>query len=107
MIAKPMKQQWVQILMSLAEKDLHGGEIQRAVLGSTDGNMKLWPAMLYRSLSKLELEGLIAQVQTPFEAPEDDRCQHYTLTDSGHGRLSEEIEMMKSWVESMREVRTN
>ena len=106
MIEKPMKQQWVQILMSLADNDLHGGEIQRAVLDSTDGNMKLWPAMLYRSLSRLELEGLISQVETPQAAPVDDRCQYYTLTNAGQGRLSEEMEMMKSWVESMREVRS-
>lgn len=59
MIARPLKPQYFQILLALASRELHGYAIQRAVLEQTDDEMRLWPAMLYRSLTKLEEGGLI------------------------------------------------
>ena len=71
MIARPMKPQWFQILLALAERDLHGYGIQRVVLDRTAGHMRLWPAMLYRSLNTLEAAGYIRQVEAP---PGDGGC---------------------------------
>ena len=97
MIARPIKPQWFQILLALAGRDLHGYGIQRAVLDQTDGHMRLWPAMLYRSLAKLEEAGLIEQIPAPHDEPEDERRQYYALTDEGQARLKEEAEMMAQW----------
>ena len=102
MIPKPMKNQWFQILLALAERDRHGFGIQRAVLEQTDGHMRLWPAMLYRSLNTLEGAGLIRQIPAPRDAPDDERRNYYTLTRDGRARLAEEVEMMARWVESSR-----
>jgi DNA-binding PadR family transcriptional regulator len=103
MIARPMKPQWFQILLALAGADLHGYAIQRAVLDQTDGNMRLWPAMLYRSLAALEAEGLIERVPAPGDGPEDERRQYYALTEPGRGRLREEAELLSRWVEAAHE----
>lgn len=102
MIAKPIKNQWFQILLSLAERDRHGFGIQRAVLDQTEGHMRLWPAMLYRSLNTLEGAGLIRQIAHPPEAPDDERRNYYALTHAGHTRLAEEVEMMARWVDAAR-----
>lgn len=102
MIDRPMKSQWYQILLALAEQRLHGFGIQRAVLDSTDGHMTLWPAMLYRSLAALEEEGMIEHVPTPEGEPEDERRQYYALTASGRERLREETDMLARWVRAAR-----
>ena len=97
MIPRPLKPQWFQILLALSGKDLHGYGIQRSVLDQTDGLMRLWPAMLYRSLAKLEEGGLIEQIVSPEEEPEDERRQYYALTDEGRVRLKEEADMLAKW----------
>lgn len=103
MIDRPMKPQWFQILLALSERKLHGYGIQRAVLEATNGHMRLWPAMLYRSLATLEEEGMIEQVEAPEGEPDDDRRQYYALTPPGRDRLAEEAEMLARWVEVARE----
>lgn len=100
MIPKPMKQQWFQILLALSERELHGYAIQRAVLDQTDGHLRLWPAMLYRSLGTLERERLIEQVPAPDTEPQDERRQYYALTRSGLARLREEADMLARWAEA-------
>ena len=104
MIPRPLKPQWFHILLALAGRELHGYGIQRAVLDQTDGEMRLWPAMLYRSLATLEDEGLIRQVATPADEPEDERRQYYAITGAGRERLREETSMLASWVDTAREL---
>ncbi len=97
MIPSPLKPQYFQILLALSGRDLHGYAIQRAVLEQTEDGIRLWPAMLYRSLAKLEEVGLIGGTEPPAEEPEDERRLYYTLTSKGHERLREEGEMMARW----------
>lgn len=103
MIDRPMKPQWFQILLALSARQLHGYGIQRAVLEQTDEGMTLWPAMLYRSLSTLEDEGLVSQVPTPDDEPEDERRQYYALTAAGTERLGDEAELMMRWAHAARQ----
>ena len=100
MISRPMKPQWFQILLALSERDLHGYGIQRSVLEQTEEHMRLWPAMLYRSLTKLQAEGLIGRIDPPEAEPEDDRRQYYHLTAEGRARLREEAEMLARWAKA-------
>ncbi len=102
MISKPLKPQYFQILLALSVGDLHGYAIQRAVLEQTEDGIRLWPAMLYRSLAKLEEGGLIGRAEPPAEEPEDERRQYYTLTSEGRERLRDEGEMMARWVTAAR-----
>ncbi len=97
MIPRPLKTQYFQILLALSARDLHGYAIQRAVLEQTDDQLRLWPAMLYRSLAKLEEGGLIRAAEAPADEPEDERRQYYALTDAGRTRLKEEAEALARW----------
>jgi DNA-binding PadR family transcriptional regulator len=101
-IKSSMKLQWFHILLSLADGDLHGYGIQRAVLERTDGEMRLWPAMLYRSLATLADEGLIDSAEDPTDEAPDQRRQYYSLTAAGRERLRAEAELMSGWVEAAR-----
>lgn len=101
-ISRPLKTQYFQILLALSARELHGYGIQRAVLEQTDDEMTLWPAMLYRSLTKLEEGGLIQQVEAPEDEPEDERRQYYGLTAEGRDRLREETEMLERWAAAAR-----
>jgi DNA-binding PadR family transcriptional regulator len=102
MIPKPLKPQWFRVLLALSEKDLHGYAIQRAVLYQTDDQIRLWPAMLYRSLAKLEEGRLIRQVEPPPDEPADERRQYYGLTAQGRERLAEEANMLARWAAAAR-----
>jgi DNA-binding PadR family transcriptional regulator len=104
MISRPLKTQYFQILLALSQRDLHGYAIQRAVLDQTDEQVMLWPAMLYRSLGKLEEGGLIQAAEAPDDEPDDERRQYYALTDEGRQRLREEAEMLARWVRAAGEV---
>lgn len=100
MIDRPLKPQWFQILLALSTEDRHGYGIQRAVLEQTDGHMRLWPTMLYRSLSRLSEAGLILKVEAPGEDVEDERRQYYALTKAGRGLLAEEARLLARWADA-------
>ena len=97
-----MKLQWFHILLSLADGDLHGYAIQRAVLDRTDGELTLWPAMLYRSLATLAEEGLIDVAEVPIDDTPDERRRYYSLTADGREQLKTEAKLMSGWVEAAR-----
>lgn len=103
MISRPLKPQWFQILLALSGGDLHGYAIQRAVLAQTDGQIRLWPAMLYRSLAKLEEHGVIVQAEPPPDEAEDERRQYYALSQVGRELLREEGEMLARWAAAAKE----
>jgi DNA-binding PadR family transcriptional regulator len=103
-VARPLKPPYFHILLALASRDLHGYGIQRAVLDQTDDQIRLWPAMLYRSLGKLERAELIRSAQPPEGEPEDERRQYYAITSRGRERLREEAEMLARWARAAEHV---
>ncbi|MDH3224387.1 MAG: helix-turn-helix transcriptional regulator, partial [Gemmatimonadota bacterium] len=48
-----LKRQWFHILLSIADGPLHGTAIMEEVLDRTDGDVRLWPGMLYGCLKDL------------------------------------------------------
>ena len=102
MLSRPLKPQYFQILLALSGGSLHGYAVQRAVLAQTEDHMQLWPAMLYRSLAKLEESALIAQAAPPKAEPDDERRVYYSITPAGSARLQEEADLLARWVEAAR-----
>ena len=94
-----LKPHWFHILLSLADRDLHGTAIMEEVLERTDGGVRLWPGMLYGSLRELAGQGLIHEVDAPEGAPtEGGRRRFYGITPEGRLALHEEVERMASFV---------
>src|SRR5215472_13763251 len=54
--AAPLPPHLFQILLALADRDLHGLGIMHDVLERSGGAIRLWPAMLYRNLQRLVRE---------------------------------------------------
>ena len=87
-----------QILLSLAEGDLHGYGIMRQVEEQTAGKVRLGPGTLYSSIQALLEEGLIQEVDPggPVElsdAPRE-RRRSYRLTSAGRKVARSEAQKM-------------
>jgi DNA-binding PadR family transcriptional regulator len=94
---------WFQILLSLADGDRHGLGIMNDVLERTGGQMKLWPGMLYRNLSRLVDEKLAIEVEAPHGAETlGGRPRFYRLTSLGRRAAAAEAERLAGFVEAAR-----
>ena len=84
-----------QILMSLADDDLHGYEIMRRVEQQTDGRTRIGPGTLYSSIQALLDAGFIAEVAARGDAAaNDERRRYYRLTAGGRKAAREEAERL-------------
>jgi DNA-binding PadR family transcriptional regulator len=80
----PLPSAAFQILLSLAEDELHGYGIMRLVEEQTRGRIRLGPGTLYSSIQALQEEGLIEEVDRGSESSGGaDRRRYYRLTPSG------------------------
>jgi len=84
-----------QILLSLADEDLHGYGIMRHVAEQTGGRMRLGPGTLYSSIQALLEERLIEELDPPAnQTPAEQRRRYYRLTSSGRKLARAEAERM-------------
>jgi DNA-binding PadR family transcriptional regulator len=94
-----LKPHWFHILLSLADRELHGTAIMEEVLERTEGGVRLWPGKLYGALRALDDAGLIREVEAPDGAPtEGGRRRFYALTRRGRAALREEVERLAALV---------
>lgn len=94
-----LKPHWFHILLSVADQALHGTAIMEEVLERTDGDLRLWPGMLYGSLKDLADHGWITEVPPPDDAPtEGGKRRFYAITDSGRVVLRDEVERLAAFV---------
>ena len=99
-----MKSRDYLILLALADVDLHGLGIARAVQELSDGETKLWPVQLYGTLDTLEDAGLIEELDDPRHRPADEseKKRFYRLTRSGHRALATESDRLAALVKIAR-----
>ena len=91
-----MKNRVYLILLALADSDLHGLGIARAVQELSDGRTRLWPASLYGTLDELNESGLIEELDDPRQRPaaESEKKRFYRLTRAGHRALAAETDRL-------------
>ncbi|MEM1179810.1 MAG: helix-turn-helix transcriptional regulator [Acidobacteriota bacterium] len=92
----PLKPQWFQILLALADGRRHGQGIMAEVLRQTEGAMKLWPTSLYGSLRALDEAELLRE--SPIEESDGDRRRFYELTEEGRVALASEVARLERTV---------
>ena len=84
-----------QILLSLADEELHGYGIMRQVEQQTNGRVRLGPGTLYSSIQGLVEEGLIEEVDRKPDAESDpERRRYYRITSSGRKLARAEAERL-------------
>jgi DNA-binding PadR family transcriptional regulator len=103
---KPLRHQAFQILLSLADQELHGSQIMEDVLQRSGGHMKLWPGALYGSLHELDEQGLIREVDPPESASiEGGRPRYYAITARGREALRAEVVRLAELIRTARRKR--
>src|ERR1700761_2000590 len=91
----PLPSAAFQILLSLADADLHGYGIMRQVEEQTGGRVRLGPGTLYSSIQSLLEEGLIEEMNQGVEAGgASERRRYYRLTPSGRKLARAEAERL-------------
>lgn len=97
-----MKNRVYLILLALADSDLHGLGIARAVHELSDGRTRLWPVSLYGTLDELAESGLIEELADSRERPADEseKKRFYRLTRAGRRALALETERLAGLVKT-------
>ena len=79
-----MPEHWFHILLALADRSRHGLGIIQEVSAHTDGQVQIWPGMLYVALKRMLEQGLIAEADAPARfAPGGGRPRFYRITPLG------------------------
>jgi DNA-binding PadR family transcriptional regulator len=91
----PLPSAAFQILLALADCDLHGYAIMRQVEEQTGGRIRLGPGTLYSSIQALLQEKMIEEVDQPDEPqPGNERRRYYRLTAGGRKVARAEAERL-------------
>jgi DNA-binding PadR family transcriptional regulator len=103
---RPLSAPWFQILLALADHDLHGLGITREVFERTEGRMHLWPGMLYGALKKMTDVGLVDEAAPPrsFVAA-GGRPRFYRITPYGRRACADEARRLARFVDDARSKR--
>lgn len=87
------------ILMALADDDRHGYAIIQEVKTRTDGEVRLSPATLYRSIQRMLDDDLIVEVnERPAPELDDERRRYYRITKFGRAVAREEANRLSALV---------
>jgi DNA-binding PadR family transcriptional regulator len=80
----PLPPATFHILMALADEDRHGYAVIQDIASRTDGELKMSAGTLYRSIQRMQEQGLIVETRSR-PAPEDDdeRRRYYRITPFG------------------------
>jgi DNA-binding PadR family transcriptional regulator len=91
----PLPSAAFQILLSLADEDLHGYGIMRQVSEQTGGRMRLGPGTLYSSIQTLIEGKFIEEVVQGEDAKRgNERRRYYRLTPAGRKLARSEAERL-------------
>ena len=95
----PLPSAAFQILLSLADEDLHGYGIMRQVEQQTNGRMRLGPGTLYSSIQALLEDGLIEEVdRSGGPTATDERRRYYRLSTTGRKVARSEAERLADFL---------
>lgn len=93
----PLKPVDLELLLALADQDLHGYGLVQAITEHTDGLVVLDPGNLYRVIKRLLAEKLIAESDR--EGTEGgERRKYYRITPLGGRVLAQELDRLRHLV---------
>jgi DNA-binding PadR family transcriptional regulator len=92
----PLSPSFFHILLSLGEGERHGYALKREIFQRTDGKLKLGPGMLYGSINKMLVLGLIEEsADRPDPHLDDERRRYYRITNYGRKVAQAEAARMR------------
>jgi DNA-binding PadR family transcriptional regulator len=100
----PLPAATFHILVSLAEEERHGYAIIQDIESRTDGELRLSPGTLYRSIQRMLEQGLIVESRRrPARELDDERRRYYRITPFGVATARAELGRMTQLVRLGRE----
>ncbi|HEY0158743.1 MAG TPA: PadR family transcriptional regulator [Thermoanaerobaculia bacterium] len=95
----PLPTATFHILVSLAEEERHGYAIIQDIEARTDGELRLSPGTLYRSIQRMLEQGLLVESRRrPARALDDERRRYYRITPLGIAAARAEMRRMTQLV---------
>lgn len=99
----PLTPAVLDIMVALGNEELHGYAIMQEVRRRTDGQRRLAPGTLYRSLKQMEQRGWVAQSEErPEPSLDDERRRYYRLTEFGRRVALAEVGRLEDLVGAAR-----
>lgn len=93
------------VLLTIADKPLHGYGIIKEVADRTDGRIDLEAGTLYAAIKRLSDDGLLDEAAPPRRENTDSRRRYYRLTPFGRRVLRAESQRLLSLIDLAREKR--
>ena len=91
------------ILLALADGESHGYGIMQDVERFTNGDTRLGPGTLYRSIQRMLVDGLIEELAISLHNEiDEDRCRYYRLTAKGLDAAKREARRLADLVDAAR-----
>ena len=95
----PLKPVELLVLSMLSAGDRHGYGIRQDILDHTGGRIELEAGNLYRTIRRLEQDGLLDESgRRPTADTDDERRRYYRLTPFGKKVLAAELERLRALV---------
>jgi DNA-binding PadR family transcriptional regulator len=92
------------VLLALARGKSHGYRVMQDVSLATDGETRLGPGTLYRSIQRMLVDGLIEEREISLhDETSEDRRRHYQLTPKGMAVAKKEARRLAKLVDIARE----
>ena len=91
----PLKPVDLELLLALADQDLHGYGLVQAIAAHTEGLVQLDPGNLYRVIKRLLADGLIAESK---QDGGDAGRKYYRITPLGGRVLAKEFDRLRQLV---------
>ncbi len=99
----PLQPASFHILLSLADEDRHGYAIIQDIARRTNGEIRLSAGTLYRSIQRMQEEGLIVETKTrPAPEEDDERRRYYRITPLGKAVAQAEVRRLQGLVKMAR-----
>ena len=94
----PLKPVEVLVLTMLSAGERHGYGIRQDIIEHTRGAIELEAGNLYRTIRRLETDGLLDESSSAAAAGDDERRRYYRLTPFGRRVLAAELERLRALV---------
>lgn len=101
----PLKPVDLELLLALADQELHGYGLVQAISAHTDGLVLLDPGNLYRVIKRMLAEGLIAEADRQAD-DSGERRKYYRITALGGRVLTMELDRLRRLVNATATRRT-
>jgi DNA-binding PadR family transcriptional regulator len=95
----PLPAATFHILLALADEELHGYAVIQDVAARTDGRVRLSAGTLYRSIQRMQEQGLIEESRRrPAPDEDDERRRYYRITELGNAAARAEAQRLTQLV---------